>query len=182
MPKKKTRKRCRCNPDCYRFLGFTTRQVHYQEADPDVMLDSDVGSESAGGEAGEGLEVRQDFFFYIYNLLTLKYAQDEMLPQSERSDDEMEVEDHQCRTVQDDVEEEIETGSPQDIEDANSSDTDSIASSSRTLSDFGDLDFDEEDWGNPDYPSLDEMYEELRDILGSEQEKELWELSMIVAF
>jgi hypothetical protein len=141
------------------------------------MLDSDMGSESAGGK---DLEVCQDFFFCIYNILTLKYAKDEVLPRSEQSDNEMEVEDHQCHTVQDDVEEEIKMESPQDLEDAYSSDVDSIASSSGALSDFGNLDFDEEDWGNPDYPSLDEMYEELREILGSDEEKELWKLSMIV--
>jgi hypothetical protein len=94
----------------------------------------------------------------------------------------MEVDDRSCRTIHDNVEEAIETQSPQDLEDANSSDVDSIASSSGALSDFGDLEFDEEDWGNPDYPSLDEMYEELREILGSEQEKELWELSMFISF
>ncbi|KAF8431227.1 hypothetical protein L210DRAFT_3508008 [Boletus edulis BED1] len=39
-------KRCRCSPSCYKWLRPDTRRKHYSNANPDGVLESDLGSDS----------------------------------------------------------------------------------------------------------------------------------------
>ena len=39
-------KRCRCSPSCYKWIRPETRRKHYSAANPDKVLDSDLGSNS----------------------------------------------------------------------------------------------------------------------------------------
>jgi hypothetical protein len=39
-------KRCRCSPSCYKWICPETRRKHYSVANPDEVLDSDLGSDS----------------------------------------------------------------------------------------------------------------------------------------
>jgi hypothetical protein len=91
------------------------------------------------------------------------------------------IDDRSCHTVEDEID---QARSLQDLEDPDLNDVGSDvfgSERSEVASDFGDFEFDEEDWENPENPSLEEMYEELREILGPDQEKELWELSMTIS-
>jgi len=39
------RKRCRCHPNCYKFLSYSARKIHYRRANQETVLESDYGSE-----------------------------------------------------------------------------------------------------------------------------------------